>query len=101
MLLYIGSYAVLSSQGQYVPRAWGLAWVKWYVWAPRGFVSGPMGTGQNRVLQILYLPLWGIDMQLLHKSDQLPDKKYPINTTMEQAFEKGREQNKVLDATSL
>jgi len=89
LLLYVGSYALLSSQGQYVPGAWGLGWVKWYIWAPHGFVSGPMGTEHNRTLQGMFLPLWWIDMQCIHTSDQLPDERYPINTKLDDELRKG------------
>ena len=39
LLIYIGSYALLSSGGCYEPAAIGLNGVKWYGWAPRGFVD--------------------------------------------------------------
>jgi len=102
LVLYMGSYALLSSLGQYVPGCWGLGWVKWYIWAPRGFVSGPMGTEHNRTLPVMFLPLWWIDMQLVHKSDQLPDERYPINKKLNDKLElrlKQLEQNKPMQAT--
>jgi hypothetical protein len=102
LVLYVGSYALLSYQGQYVPGAWGLGWVKWYIWAPRGFASGPMGTEHNRSMQVVFLPLWWIDMQLVHKSDQVPHERYPINTKLDDELQKRLkqlEQNKSMQAT--
>ena len=103
LLLYIGSYATLSSQGQYVPGAWGLGWVKLYIWAPRGFVSGSMGTDQNSLLQSIFLPLWWIDMRIVHTSDEAHDAKHPINTTLDDELQKQSkimEQNKTIERDS-
>jgi hypothetical protein len=94
--LYIGSYAFLSSHGQYVPGAWGLGWVKLYIWAPHGFVSGPTGTENNRFLQAAYFPLWQIDWRLIHTPDKASERKHPINTMLDDALQKRlhqREQN--------
>ncbi len=102
--LYVGSYAVLSSHGQYVPGGWGLGWVKWYVWAPYGFVSGPAGTGQRRFIQTVYLPLWQVDWRLIHTSDRAGEGKLPINTMLDDALQKRlrqREQNTAAHGTAL
>jgi len=102
LMLYVGSYAVLSSQGQYVPGGWGLGWVKWYIWAPRGFTSGPMDVEQDRFLQTIFLPLWFVDMRLIHTSDKAHDDKYPINTKLDDELQKGlkeMEQNNQIQNT--
>ena len=102
-VLYLGSYTVLSVKGQYVPFAWGIAWVKWYGWAPCGFVSGPEGIKQRRVLQFLYCPLWLIDCRLIHTSDKALDGKYPINTKLDtelQEWEKWYKQNHAVEPDS-
>lgn len=39
LCLYVGSYLWLSTHGRYEPAAIGLNGVKWYHWAPSGFVT--------------------------------------------------------------
>lgn len=83
LVLYIGSYAVLSWCGCYVPESWGLGWVKTYAWAPQGFSSGPEGTERNRFLGTLYLPLLTIDNRLVHTQEKMLSGKCPINTLLD------------------
>ena len=92
LLAYTGSYMALSRQGEYVPACWGLGWVKWYVWAPRGFVSGPWGIKQNRLWQTIFLPLWVIDRHVIHTDDKADRGKYPINTRLDQVLHQQLEQ---------
>lgn len=97
---YIGSYTVLSSQGQYVPCVWGIGRVKHYIWAPRGFVSGPEGVTSHRGIQYAYLPLWWIDMKLVHTHDKAEGGKFPINKTLDDNLRKQLdelEQNKEME----
>jgi hypothetical protein len=89
LVFYVGSYTRLSSQGQYVPFDWGLDWVKSYMWAPRSFVSGPEGIKPKRFTQVLYLPLWYLDMRFVHKSDDAGNGKYPINRLLDTELQKG------------
>jgi hypothetical protein len=91
-LLYVGSYAVLSSGGQFVPGSWGLGWVKHYVWAPRGFVAGPAGIEQRRALQVIFLPLWLVDMHFVHTSDKAYSEDYPVNTVLDDQLSKRLEE---------
>lgn len=87
--IYVGSYLVLSSQGKYVPTGWGLAWVKNYGWAPRGFVSGTYGTDQNRLPQLIFMPLWLIDMRFVHTSENAMSGRFPINTLLDDQLQRG------------
>lgn len=89
LAMYVGSYLVLSLQGQYVPAGWGLAWVKHYQWAPRGFVSGTYGTDQNRLPQLVFMPLWLIDKRLVHTSENAMSGRYPINTKLDDQLRRG------------
>jgi hypothetical protein len=88
VMLYIGSYMFLSSRGCYVPAAWGLSKVKWYMWAPQGFASGKTGTKRNRLLERFYLPLWVVDIRLLHPSAMSASGRYPVNTTLDKELER-------------
>jgi hypothetical protein len=102
LLFYVVSFMILSSLGQYVPSSWGAGWVKSYIWAPRGFVSGPTGRDQNRLVQNCYLPLWWIDTRLVHKSDHARDGKYPINTLLDSQLQIGEkifEKNQMVQRT--
>jgi hypothetical protein len=83
LVLYVGSYVVLSLGGQYVPSGWGLGWVKWYAWAPRGFVSGPEGIDQNRFPQAFYYPLRILDVRFVHTSRKAYDGNHPVNTVLD------------------
>lgn len=88
MLVYIGTYVILSSAGQYVPGSWWLGWVKHYIWAPHGFVAGPAGIEQRRLPQMLFLPLWWVDMRFVHSSSKAGDDQYPINTLLDEELQK-------------
>jgi len=37
--LYVGTYLHRSAQGTYGAGAWGLNGIKWYCWAPRGYLD--------------------------------------------------------------
>jgi hypothetical protein len=89
LAIYVGAYLVLSLQGQYVPVGWGLAWVKDYDWAPRGFASGPFGTDQNRLAQMIFTPLWTIDKRFIHTSEKAESGRYPINTALDDHLRRG------------
>ena len=89
LAIYLGAYGVLSLQGQYVAAGWGLAWVKDYHWAPRGFVSGAFGTEQSRFLHLIFQSLWAIDKRFIHTSENAMSGRDPINTTLDQQLQKG------------
>lgn len=91
LALYIGIYAVLSSQGSYVPTAFGPRHVKGYSWAPRGFVSGKYGLEWNERLRISFLPLWIIDHRLFHTWDGAYKDIYPVNSALSESMERERE----------
>ena len=99
LVIYVTSYAILSAQGQYVPRVIGLNRVKQYVWAPRGFVSGPAGIKWKRLLVYGFLPTFWIDQHFIHISDLANDGKHSINTTLEETIEKGSKQNQAIQET--
>ncbi len=79
-LLYIGSYMVFSVQGQYQNACWRVPWLKDTVWVPRGFIvriyeSEPGGgrscVGERKsILQTIFLPLWGIDVYVIHNREK-------------------------------
>jgi len=93
----------MSSRGQYVPDTWGLGWVKWYVWAPRGFVAGEAGIEQRRALQTVFLPLWWVDTRFVHTSNKAYGEDYPVNRVFDEQLREQYEdwkQNKSVEATA-
>ena len=74
---YVGSYVRRSSVGMYKPAVWGADGVKWYDWAPDGFVNG---YHWNAATWRFYCPLWRMDRrfwhQPLHGGEETP---YPID----------------------
>ena len=73
---YIISYLPLTFTGRYEPAGIGLSGVKFYSWAPRGFVDN-FRWDKKRIY--LYLPLIALDIYLWHTSDKALSDKYPIN----------------------
>jgi hypothetical protein len=79
LLLYVGSYAALSVGGRYEPAGIGLNGVKFYAWAPRGFVKDYVW---NHPLQCVYFPLYVLDIDFWHPivpRYEEEHSKYPIN----------------------
>jgi hypothetical protein len=74
--IYIGVYALLSLNGRYEPAVVGLDHVKWYGWAPQGFVQESQW---NRSLMWIFLPLYYLDTHFWHKGEHSDSGKYPIN----------------------
>jgi hypothetical protein len=70
-------YSILSICGRYEPAAWGLNGVKWYNWAPYGFVGDKYKW--KKYMIIVFLPLWTIDRFYIHSIDDAYSGKYPIN----------------------
>ena len=88
--LYCGSYLLCSVQGRFEPVEIGLAYVKGYSWAPRGFVHEYKW---NRMHERLYYGLWFLDTHLWHKSGPSPDLEYPVHepTDMEEVYRAWKE----------
>lgn len=60
---YVGSYVSISTRGRYEPIVIGLGGVKWYDWAPEGFVEEyEWNTSKAR----FYYPLWQMDRRFWH-----------------------------------
>jgi hypothetical protein len=76
LLVYTGSYIALSAAGRYEPAAIGLDHVKWYSWAPCGFVANYQW---NRVPRIIYAPLYFLDTLLWHTNEVSESGRYPIH----------------------
>jgi hypothetical protein len=76
LLLYVGSYVALSANGCYEPEGIGLNGVKWYAWAPRGFVDHYVW---RQSLRIAYFPLSYLDVRFWHTYDRARTGEYPID----------------------
>ena len=74
--LYAGSYVRRSSRGRYEPAAIGLNGVKWYEWAPEGFVTDYRWDAS---MKRIYWPLWHLDRRIWHTPDMAEGGKYPVN----------------------
>jgi hypothetical protein len=61
--MYTGIYFVLSANGRYEPAIIGIDHVKWYGWAPLGFVQEGRW---NATMMRAFLPLWFLDVRLCH-----------------------------------
>lgn len=66
LCLYTGSYVCLTTQGEYVPGAWGAGHVKHYEWAPLYFCRGHVW---NRTLMYAYSPLYAADRNYWHERE--------------------------------
>ena len=73
---YVGSYVCLSASGRYEPGVIGSNGVKWYAWAPAGFVKDYRQRGW---LVELYLPLYRADLTYWHRNSDAYSGRYPIN----------------------
>lgn len=76
LLVYAGSYLSRSLQGRYEPAAWGTGGVKWYDWAPDGFVTDYKW---NDGIQHFYFPLYILDNWFWHTTDEADSGRYPVN----------------------
>jgi len=73
LAVYVGSYAILSLSGKFVPGCVGTGGVKWYYWMPRGFMRN-----QRTVLAYLfYYPLHYLDLRYIHSDDKAYRGGYP------------------------
>ena len=76
LFVYTGSYVALSACGCYKPAGIGLGGVKWYAWAPNGFVDGYKW---KRWPVLMYAPLIYFDGWLWHPPGNPPAGNYPID----------------------
>jgi hypothetical protein len=77
LLAYVGNYVARSLQGRYEPAVIGLGGVKWYDWAPKGFVTDLQWDAD---LMRFYYPLWVLDDRLWHRPVSSSGRtSYPIN----------------------
>src|SRR5438093_8777021 len=76
LFVYVGSYLWRSTRGRYEPAAIGLNGVKWYSWAPSGYVTD---FRWNHTLMLVYCPLYFLDTRFWHTSDEAYGSRYPIN----------------------
>jgi len=71
-VLYVGCYISMSVFGRFEPAVIGTNGVKWYGWAPAGFVHKYRW---NKALLILFWPLHRLDERFWHHDLS----KYPRN----------------------
>lgn len=81
LFAYIGSYLWRSTQGRYEPAAVGLNGVKWYRWAPSGFVTD---FRWNQTLMLVYYPLFFLDTRFWHSREDAYHGRYPINEVQDE-----------------
>ncbi|TWT85979.1 hypothetical protein Pla123a_07870 [Posidoniimonas polymericola] len=72
LLFYLGSYLVLTLQGEYQPTAVGLNGPKVVNWTPRGFFSAN-DMEWNLPLLTVYAPLFYADNRWWHSEDWAPE----------------------------
>ena len=80
VLAYVGSYAARSARGRYEPAAIGTNGVKWYEWAPEGFVGD--GWEWNETQIWWYYPLWQLDRRFWHQpldGSLWREPRYPVD----------------------
>ncbi len=68
LMVYVGSYAALSINGNYYPATIGLQGEKVFNWSPAGF-SSKKEYRWNHTMILLYLPLWEVDRFWIHPID--------------------------------
>jgi hypothetical protein len=76
LLLYTCSYLWISVHGRYEPAIIGLNGVKWYEWAPDGFVDE---FKWNRLMMRFFFPMHLLDTRLWHTPVRSDSGAYPIN----------------------
>ena len=75
-MAYAGSYVSRSMRGRYEPDVIGLGGVKWYAWAPEGFVKEYQW---NESLVRFYYPLCWLDHRFWHTPGEAWSGDYPVN----------------------
>ena len=74
--VYVGAYVVRSREGRFEPAAIGLSGVKWYRWAPAGFVTD---FKWDHAQVNFYYPLYLLDVRFWHNEEAEFASKYPFN----------------------
>jgi hypothetical protein len=88
--LYVITYLTLSIAGRYEPGSLGASGVKWYYWAPKGFVTGNGDVRSLRWRQGMLLtfgPLFWLDTRTWHTQDKVHGGRYRINDIYERNAE--------------
>ncbi len=83
--VYVGAYVVRSREGRFEPEAIGLSGVKWYRWAPAGFVTN-FKWDHSQIK--FYYPLYLIDIRIWHNPEDAGSSKYPINEVKAEDIDK-------------
>jgi len=73
---YIGMYVRLSLHGRYEPACIGLGGVKWYDWAPQGFVTG---WTWHPAPMLLFAPCYAWDLHCWHTQSQCLSGRFPMH----------------------
>jgi|GEM_PF-1835086 len=75
---YVATYLWLSLHGRYEANVIGSGGVKWYMWAPKGFVTD---FRWNKTLKRVFSPLLFLDTKLWHTWEKAEDddSSYPVN----------------------
>jgi len=64
---YAAVYVGLSAKGRYEPAVWGLGGVKWYAWAPAGFVRNYAWDDR---MMMTFAPLYCLDQGFWHTEQE-------------------------------
>ena len=76
LCVYSGVYVSLSFNGRYEASVVGLNGVKWYSWAPLGYVQDYKW---NQSLLLTFVPLYYLDTQFWHPNTSSYSGPHPIN----------------------
>ena len=80
---YLLVYLVLSKLGAYEPAATGISGngVKWYAWAPYGFVARerPLSFKWRPFPYYVFFPLYWLDCAHWHTEDKSYKNLYPVH----------------------
>lgn len=78
---YLLTYLILSKNGAYEPAATGLNGVKWYAWAPHGFVARerPMSFRWRPFPYYAFFPLYWLDCEHWHTEGKSYRNLYPVH----------------------
>lgn len=78
---YVLTYLALSWRGAYEPAAIGIDAVKWYEWAPAGFIvrEWPGSIRPRPLLFVVFLPLHRLDCAYWHTAAKSHRDLYPVH----------------------
>ncbi len=80
-VIYVFSYAALSSFGAYAPNSWGLRGPKSYAWAPWGFYIPTSGKWCHAPI-LIYAPLLLADEHFWHDHFPFPKDSDPKHAAL-------------------